>query len=192
MVAKMLELANMFNIGNYDDVRKVVESVKADLPSSETIRTINQPIMSNIEYIVYKYRYNMSTLDLMYAETYYYEKDYQKAYEHYKEVSEKYPDIPRTYLSSLQWRGLMAMNLGIDNDAITSFQTVINDPSPENDENSFAQRNPRSNAGFWLGQIYLKQNRKDEVKTLYEWILNKYPNCIEKEFIEKCLITLGQ
>lgn len=175
-----------------DDVRKAIESVKSDLPSSDTIRTINQPIMSNIEFIVHKYRYNMSTLDLMYAETYYYEKNYSEAYEHFKEVSEKYPDIPRTYLSSLQWRGLMAMNLGIENDAINSFQTVINDTSPENNENSFAQRNPRSNSGFWLGQIYLKQNRKEEVKNLYELILNKYPNCIEKEFIEKCLVTLGQ
>ncbi|MBN1903271.1 tetratricopeptide repeat protein [Candidatus Sumerlaeota bacterium] len=189
-IAKMLELAYRFNIGNCDDVRKAIESVKADLPSSETIRLINQSIMSDREFIVHKYRYNMSTIDLMYAETYYYEQNFQEAYRCYKKVAESYPDIPRTHLSALRWQGTLAMSFGNDDEAIHCFETVVNDKSPENNENTFGKRNPRSNSGFWLGRLYIKKGKKQEAKKLFQWILNTYPDSREREHVIKCMENL--
>ncbi len=191
MVAKQLELADRFDVGTYKEVRETVRAAKADLPSSDSIRRIAEPILSNREFIVNKYRYNMSTLDLMYAETYYYEKDFERAYESFKALTEEYSDVPRNYIAAMQWRGQMAMALKNDKEAIECFKAVLADRSPITDENAFARRNPRSNCAYWLGQLLLKQGQREETRKLYEEILEKYPQCKEKEHIEQCLKNLA-
>ena len=192
MVGKLLELATRFDIGSLEEVRETIRTVKADLPSSDSIRTIADPIMPGRQALVYQYRYFVSTLDLMYAETYIFEGNHAKAYEYYKALAENYPDIIRNYLSALRWQGYLANGQGKREEAIRCLKTVVEYEYAPTTSNVFDGHNPRSNAAFFLGQIYLEKNSVKETKELYEWTLNKFPDCREKENIEKCLEKLAQ
>ena len=78
------------------------------------------------------------------------------------------------------------------NEARSCFEKVIENQSDAKNEDTFADRNPFSNSAYWLGQIYLKDNMIEDAKNLYGWVLNTYPNCNEKEKIEKCLESLQE
>jgi tetratricopeptide (TPR) repeat protein len=190
--AKLLELAIHFDICTFQELRDEILTLKSDLPSSDSIRSIEQPILSNMDYIVRKYRYNVSTLDLMFAETYYFEQEYEKARQHFEEIVNLYPDVTRSYTSALQWQGLNAFFLEKYEEASDCFTTLLKNKVHPDNENSFAKRNPFSNSALWLGQIYMKQNKKDETVSLYKWVLDTYPDCSEKEYINKCLKSLQE
>ena len=61
------------------------------------------------------------------------------------------------------------------------------DDTPDNHETRFADREPRLNSAFWLGQIYIKKEQYDEARELYQWILKTYPDCEERQYVETCL-----
>jgi TolA-binding protein len=125
-----------------------------------------------------------ATARLMWAETFFKQKEYQKALEEMERLRQDYPNVERECATALYWIGRCQYFLGQYDQAIETFSALENEPVEVT--KLFAALNVKSRGLLEKARLMMRQNQTEEAKAVLAELVEKYPDSNEaKDLVVK-------
>jgi len=119
----------------------------------------------------------LSTARLMWAETFFQERNYERALKEMERLVQDFPDVYRERATARYWKARCLQELGRYDEAIAAYSALEQEPVTEAE--MFAALHPKAKGLLEKAKLLMRQNRNAEAQDVLDELIERYPNSKE-------------